>query len=227
MTSFKQSSLSAALRKGPHFKQQVGTVEVLGKPKKVVLKPHVFQKLKETWTTRDSEFNDFMNKFNKFNAQAKKANARAKRKRKGKLKKQPAPEDVAFSDFTFGGITDRQRSMSQVLPNAETVDRVRLDGVEFRTEASTVKIRTDNSWIEMLYQENGETCSAFGRIQRIYNHTLAPELDAEVFLDCKWYELAEDATPLPSGLPQVRYNPYWERSSMVPIRVCRPVSFVC
>ena len=44
--------------------------------------------------------------------------------------------------------------MNQVLPDSETVDRVKLDGVECLTEASTIKIHNDNSWIEMLYQEN-------------------------------------------------------------------------
>ena len=61
----------------------------------------------------------------------------------------------------------------------------------------------------------------------MYKHTLSPELDEEVFINCKWYELAEDATPLPSGLPQIQYNSYWVRNSVVSLRVCRPVNLVC
>lgn len=210
---------------------------MLGKPKKVVLASNVFQKVKEAHTTQHSDFNEFMNNFN--NHLNPPRPAAAKRRRKGKNKKPPAPQPVAFSDFTFDGITDRQRSMSKVLPNAETIVRATLDGVEFRTEASCRKIRTDNSWIEMECQRDApgqsarrrnkvtETYSTFGRIQKMYRHRLAPELDEEVFIDCKWYELAEDAPALPSGLPQVQYNRYWERSSLVALRVCRPVSLVC
>lgn len=103
---------------------------------------------------------------------------------------------------------------------------MRYGGCLFRPAASQVGLSTDNSWVQQTYreQEDGEKKRAYGRIQRIFRHTLCTEQKniSVVFVEVLWMEEKERNPG--SLLPTAEPSRGWD--NVIALDACDAVNLV-
>lgn len=94
----------------------------------------------------------------------------------------------------------------------------------FRTESSENHLVATNSCLMVEYKEedSGLPTTAYGKIQRLFQHAMYPGGPASVIAECAWYSEVEK-TP---SFTRIRYNPHWNRCRLVFLKNIAPVNVV-
>jgi hypothetical protein len=87
----------------------------------------------------------------------------------------------------------------------------------------------DNACIMREYnRQEGQRVTketAYGRIKRMFLHKLAPGTEAQVVVECDWYEEMKHPHPV-SKLPQVKLNPHFDACRFELLKNCLPENLV-
>ena len=99
--------------------------------------------------------------------------------------------------------------------------RALLADVPFTTQNYSSTKRTDDSYVmEWYFEGDGQEAQAFGRIQRIFEHTIPWSKDTEtgsttaVFVQCNWYSPVGEKSSS-TNIVQVRRNHNWDVSGFI------------
>lgn len=204
-----------------------GLVELKGKRTEIILSDELHVQVTEAWRPANIHMSTLYQDYTNYCESEKKADR--------------APPTWQAWDGTRAGsrkklnLTQTQKRYKKISANAISVNRVLLDGVEFRTVASQTKIKTDNSVILNLYQtidEEGHVQqeTAVGRILLLFAHEMWPSTEAKegekppvaVFAECEWYKNV-DTNPN-NGLQRVTLDSDAHLCRLVNLSNCLPHS---
>lgn len=162
----------------------------LGKVETVELTDEAFAQIQDMWCVDDRELDEFRDRYRT-----------AVHNRNALL-----PTELTPAQARRLRPNERETSFLSMPREGQECSRATFNGKTFVTSAYCKFAQSDNSHVKQTYNDvNGNRQTAYGQIERMFMHSIAPGSPQQVVLQVEWLDLQNDATE--HKLPVVRRAP--------------------